>query len=67
MKYIIERPINGISLNGNEQLLGDNGEMLLFKSETEAKQFIVDMGNTIEIVEKDLDKGAIQINPFEEE
>jgi hypothetical protein len=67
MKYIIERPINGISLNGNEQLLGEDGEMLLFKSEAEAKQFIVDMGNTIEIVEEDLDNCAILINPFEEE
>ena len=35
MKYVIARPINGISLNGNEYLLDDNNEVLEFKTKEE--------------------------------
>ena len=64
MKYVIERPINGISLNGNEQMLDHFGNIALFDSEEEAKQYIVGLGNTIEIVEDDLDNCAILINEY---
>ena len=65
-QYAIERPINGIFLNGNEQMLDSNGDVLLFDSVLDAKQFIIDLGNSIEIVEQDLDNCAIQINEYKE-
>jgi len=37
---IVGRPINGISINGNEYLLGDNGEPMVFSSESAAKDFL---------------------------
>ena len=41
---IIGRPINGISLNGDEYLLDDSGEYMEFKNEDEAKLFLRDNG-----------------------
>lgn len=40
LKYAIGRPINGITLNGNEYVLDENGEMTLFDSMEEAKSFL---------------------------
>lgn len=41
-KIIIARPINGISLNGNEYLLGNNGKVLKFESVQIAKDFLTE-------------------------
>ena len=47
--YRITRPINGISLNGNEFLLGDDGEPLEFKTEDEAYKVLEEkLGMTAE-------------------
>lgn len=35
-KWAIARPINGISINGDEYLCDENGKMLVFNSEDEA-------------------------------
>ena len=35
-KYVIVRPINGISLNGLESCCDENGHTLLFDTEQEA-------------------------------
>jgi hypothetical protein len=39
---VIGRPINGISINGVEWLLDDNGEMIKFPDCDAAKQFLLD-------------------------
>ena len=38
--YYISRAINGISINGDEYLLDDNNEIMLFESKKEALNFI---------------------------
>lgn len=35
-KWVIARPINGISLNGLEYLCNENGEFIVFNSEDDA-------------------------------
>ena len=39
--YILVRPINGISLNGNEVLLNEDGSYKTFDTEEEAVFFIM--------------------------
>ena len=48
---VIGRPINGISINGLEYVLDENGDEMLFESEAEAKQFLIDNGFTEEDIE----------------
>jgi len=50
MAIIIGRPIGGISLNGLEYLLTEEGgdEVMEFESEEAAKQFLLDAGETEE-------------------
>lgn len=50
-KVIIGRPINGISLNGLEYVLDEEGEVRYFDGADEAKQFLLDSGFS----EKDLE------------
>ena len=45
MSIIIGRPINGISLNGNEFLLDNEGNFIEFENSTIAKQFLIDNGH----------------------
>jgi hypothetical protein len=61
MKYIIARPINGISLNGDEYALDENGDVLTFSSVSEAKQFLYEHGGTPESIDEDIANGAISI------
>lgn len=63
-QWCIERPINGIFLNPNETCLDENGEVLVFETIGQARQFIIDAGNTPEDVDHDLDSGALQINEY---
>jgi len=46
MSFLIGRPINGISLNGNEYVLGDDGNPRVFPNMVEAKQFLAGKGMT---------------------
>ena len=43
MAIVIGRPINGISINGLEYLLDENGEYKQFESTEEAKTFLNSM------------------------
>jgi hypothetical protein len=45
---IIGRPVNGISINGLEWLLDDNGDPMRFTDNSAAKQFLLDNGETAE-------------------
>jgi len=40
MKYLIARPINGISINGNEYLLDNNNKPMEFSNYDECLDFI---------------------------
>jgi hypothetical protein len=43
MAIVIGRPINGISINGLEYLLDENGDYKQFESKEEAKTFLNSM------------------------
>jgi hypothetical protein len=45
---IVGRPINGISINGLEWLLDDDGEPMRFSDGNIARQFLLDNGETAE-------------------
>ena len=47
----VSRPINGISLNGDEVLLDDTNELLLFENETTAINWLRERGVTDEEIE----------------
>ena len=42
--YLIFRPINGISINGNEYLLDDNNEVLKFNTRKECVKHCESVG-----------------------
>lgn len=46
MSFLIGRPINGVSLNGNEYVLGDDGNPRVFTDMVSAKQFLAGKGLT---------------------
>ncbi len=49
MKRIaVGRPINGITINGLEYLLDDEGDLMTFESEQKAKEFLAEKGYTEE-------------------
>ena len=45
---IVGRPVNGISINGLEWLLDDNGELMEFTDSNMARSFLLENGETIE-------------------
>lgn len=47
---IIGRPINGISINGNEYLLNDNGSLRTFESRDIAETFLMVNGETLDSI-----------------
>ncbi len=47
----ISRPINGISINGDEFLLDENNEVLLFEDETAAINWLNEHGVTDKEIE----------------
>lgn len=62
--FMIARPINGISINGNEYASNpDTGENLKFASEQEAKDYLYKMVDKKfrKNIDADLDSGALQI------
>jgi len=40
MRYCIARPINGISINGNEYVLNENDDIMVFDSRKSCLKFI---------------------------
>lgn len=62
-KVVIYRPINGIGLNGNEYVLDEKGDLMVFETENDARLFLAacgigeqeieDMGIGFEPVRKD--------------
>lgn len=49
-KWVIARPINGISINGDEYAVDDDGKYVCFDSEEEAEDAIINAYPTILIV-----------------
>lgn len=47
----VSKPINGISINGDEFLLDDNNELLLFEDETSALVWLHERGVTDKEIE----------------
>ena len=48
---VVGRPINGITINGLEYILDDNGDVMEFDSEEEAVKFLTDHGVSSEEME----------------
>ena len=44
MSRLIKRPIDGISLNGDEYLLDDEGNEMIFDTVSQAKAFLIQNG-----------------------
>lgn len=51
MSISVGRPINGISINGLEYLLDDDGNIRLFSDENEAKDWLTSQGFTIDEID----------------
>jgi hypothetical protein len=47
MAITISRPVNGISFNGDEYALGEEGKALTFDTVREAINFLADLNYTI--------------------
>ena len=52
MRYVIGRPIEGITLNGNEYVLDDDGELMTFDSKEDALGFLKACGLTDDDIEE---------------
>jgi len=44
MSVNVTRPINGISINGNEFLLDDSGDPMIFDNQESTKSFLMENG-----------------------
>ena len=69
-KYAVSRFINGICLNPKEFLLegeDPDGDVKLFDSEDEAKEFLSTQGMTLEEINDSIDEGYLFIEPYEEQ
>lgn len=51
MRYAIGRPIEGVTLNGNEYVLDGDGELVTFDSEEDALEFLKACGLTDDDIE----------------
>lgn len=60
----VGKPINGISLNGDEWLLNDNGTVREFKDKDEAMTFLRDAG--IDLTDEEMED-AFTFKNIEEE
>ena len=52
MRYAIGRPIEGVTINGNEYVLDDDGELMTFDSEEDALDFLKACGLTDDDIEE---------------
>ena len=57
-KYIIERPINGITINGKEQLLDHNNNIIYFDTKQDAIDHMLNYGMTL----AELKRSSLEIN-----
>ena len=62
-KVVIYRPINGIGLNGNEYVVDDDDELVVFETENDARLFLAACG----IGEQEIEEMGIGFEPVEEE
>lgn len=60
-KWVIARPINGISINGDEYAVDDDGKYVCFDSEEEAKDAMIKACPAILIVEQGIYAKEIEI------
>lgn len=51
MSICVGRPINGISINGLEYLLDDDGNIRLFSNENEAKDWLTSQGFSMDEID----------------
>lgn len=63
MAVIVGRPINGISINGLEYVLNENGEPIKWATEKQARLFLEDHG----ITEKEIEETGIVFVDAEQE
>jgi hypothetical protein len=64
MKFIIQRPIDGISINGRETAVDENNNVLFFDTVQEALDFLYD-GEDKDMINQALDSGELEINGYE--
>lgn len=50
-KFIVSRPINGITINGDEHLLDEYGNVMEFNTRLEAVDYLIECGCTQEEIE----------------
>lgn len=60
-KWVIARPINGISINGDEYAVDDDGKYVCFDSEEEAKDAMIKAYPAILIVGQGIYAKEIEI------
>lgn len=60
---MIGRPINGISINGNEYVCDEKGRAIVFEDENDAKAFLKKHGYT----DKDIEDCGIVFESVDEE
>jgi len=57
--YAVYRPINGISINGNEYLLDDNGKVMTWENKADTINFLITVGIFFnEDIEEFMDDGS---------
>lgn len=52
MRYAIGRPVEGVTLNGNEYVLDDDGELMTFDGKEDALDFLKACGLTDDDIEE---------------
>ena len=60
---MIGRPINGISINGNEYVCDENGLAIILGNENDAKEFLKSNGYT----DEDIENNGIVFEAVDEE
>lgn len=60
---LIGRPINGISINGNEYVCDENGFSIVFGDENDAREFLKSNGYT----DEDIENSGIVFEAVDEE
>lgn len=60
-KWVIARPINGISINGDEYAVDDNGKFVCFDSEEQAKDAMLSAYPAILIVSQGIYTKEIEV------
>lgn len=63
MAYVIARPIEGISINGNEYVLNEHGDVVRWVTEKQARLFLEAQG----ISDDDMERYGIQILDVQDE